>query len=189
MLLRCYSTVTSASQVAACCSLKLQLLSQPFLRSGSQRSAARAYSNTSSTYNSTASSATTSSSLAGAEGTGSSSDPSSSTNALKQALDDQDRRGFGGRVTLPAEDVLRQQVLAGADKPVDLTLRSYHVGECAVTEVPMLQMVGNLSMEQTTSRQIILSTTFVWHALDCCAAAQQLPGCWRCFSALGMFGS
>jgi hypothetical protein len=50
---------------------------------------------------------------------------------LRAEEQQQNRRGFGGKVSLPAEDVLNQVVLAaGAEGgPVELTLRSYHVGE------------------------------------------------------------
>lgn len=39
------------------------------------------------------------------------------------------RLGFGIKVALPAHDVLRQEVVSGADGPVEVTLRAYHVGE------------------------------------------------------------
>lgn len=42
------------------------------------------------------------------------------------------RLGFGNKVALPAHDVLRQEVVSGADGPVDVTLRAYHVGEWVV---------------------------------------------------------
>jgi hypothetical protein len=153
MLLRAYSTVTSASTVACCA---LQLLYKPFSRPG-QRCDARSYSYT--PYNSsviTTFSGNTSSSPAGAEGTGSSSYPSGSTSVLNTAADDQDRRGFGGRVALPAEDVLRQLVL-DADKLVDLTLRAYHVGK----------QPSGLTMQRTVSSSPLLpAATFAWSRMD-----------------------
>jgi hypothetical protein len=39
------------------------------------------------------------------------------------------RLGFGNKVALPAHYVLRQEVVSGADGPVEVTLRAYHVGE------------------------------------------------------------
>lgn len=73
----------------------------------------------------------------------SASTPPPADTALVRAEEQQHRRGFGGKVSLPAEDVLKQVVVAGVAEggSVELTLRSYHVGE-SLRPCPVLFLQG-----------------------------------------------
>jgi hypothetical protein len=63
------------------------------------------------------------------------------------------RLGFGIKVALPARDVLRQEVVSGADGPVEVTLRAYHVGESSlVGSAPRLFSIQPSSSAGTERR-------------------------------------